>query len=522
MSSRKRNIRIAVAIIAAYAASLILLLAAESKAEGSSIHSLGDAVWYSLITLTTVGYGDISPVTPVGRVIGVLLALCSLGLITAIIGVLIEFISGQARPRRKLHAALNRKWYAINEENEQSEVLAESVLSDDPDAVIIFRNSEERLMTGRNIVRLDCSPEELIDMKGSGKDIMYFCMGEDSWDNYRQAMDAARLGIDTYCLTDFGADGTFGKLHTFSRKETIARCYWRDHPVRRDEKSIVLIGSGSFAAELLERGLLTNVFEPGRYLNYHVFGDSTEFRKSHREAVRTLCGGDPEDDALFLHEECWEYHPEIIRNADRIIICEDDDRSCLATFKELNRLFPTAAEIHVRLNSDVEKAGCFGSSRDVFKMDSFVRYDINRLAVTLNDIYNEQTDGTTGWDDLSDHLKRSNIAAADHMIVKIRYLLDDSSITKLTEQNCRNAYEVFRDADPEKRDICREMEHRRWMRFHQMYNWTYAKERDDLMRRHPMMLPYSELSEEEKEKDAFAWEMLSGLADRSAKQVKQV
>ena len=292
MSNRKRNIRIAVAIIAAYAASLILLLAAESKAEGSSIHSLGDAVWYSLITLTTVGYGDISPVTPVGRVIGVLLALCSLGLITAIIGVLIEFISGQARPRRKLHAALNRKWYAINEENEQSEVLAESVLSDDPDAVIIFRNSEERLMTGRNIVRLDCSPEELIDMKGSGKDIMYFCMGEDSWDNYRQAMDAARLGIDTYCLTDFGADGTFGKLHTFSRKETIARCYWRDHPVRGDEKSIVLIGSGSFAAELLERGLLTNVFEPGRYINYHVFGDSSEFRKSHREAVRTLCGGD--------------------------------------------------------------------------------------------------------------------------------------------------------------------------------------------------------------------------------------
>lgn len=66
------------------------------------------------------------------------------------------------------------------------------------------------------------------------------------------------------------------------------------------------------------------------------------------------------------------------------------------------------------------------------------------------------------------------------------------------------------------------MEHRRWIRFHQMYNWTYAEERDDQMRRHPMMLPYSELSEEEKEKDAFAWEMLSGLADRSAKQVKQV
>ena len=70
MSSRKRNIRIAIVIIAAYTAVVLLLLAAESRAEGSSIHSLGDAIWYSIITLTTVGYGDISPVTPAGRVLG--------------------------------------------------------------------------------------------------------------------------------------------------------------------------------------------------------------------------------------------------------------------------------------------------------------------------------------------------------------------------------------------------------------------------------------------------------------------
>ena len=515
MRSRKRNIRIAVAIVAAYAAVVLLLLAAESGAEGSSIHSLGDAIWYSIITLTTVGYGDISPVTPAGKVLGTLLALCSLGVFTALIGFLISFISGQARPRRRLRVAASRKWYAINEENEQSIEFAESVLNDDPGAVIIFRNSEEKRMNGRNIVRLDCSPEELIDLKGGKQDIMYLCMGEDSWENYRLAVDAAGLGIDTYCLTDFGEEGTSGKLHTFSKKETIGRCYWRDHPVRKEEKTIVIIGSGNIAAELLERGLLTNVFEPGRYLNYHVFGDSSEFRRSHREAVRTLCGGDPEDDALFLHEECWEYHPEIIRNADRIIICDDDDRSCLETYKELRMLFPTSAEIHVRLDSEVDKVIFFGSSREVFKISSFVRDDINRLAVMLNDIYNESTGGTSGWDELSDHLKRSNMAAADHMIVKVRYLLDDDSITGLTKQNCRMAYDAFSNADPEKRDACREMEHRRWMRFHQMYNWTYSPERDDQMRRHPAMLPYSELTEEEKEKDAYAWEMLAGVAERS-------
>ncbi len=516
MSSKKRIIRIATAIVAAYAAVLVLLLLAESKAEGSSIHSLGDAVWYSIITLTTVGYGDISPVTPAGKALGILLALCSLGVFTALMGFLINFISGQARPRRKLRSLRSRKWYVINEENGQSEDLARSVLADDPEAVIIFRHSDEKRMRGRTVLRLDCSPEELIDIKGGIQDILYFCLGDDSWENYRQAADAAGLGIDTYCLTDFGADEISGKLHTFSRKEIISRGYWRDHPVKRDEKSIVLIGSGIIAAELLERGLLTNVFEPGRYLNYHVFGDSSEFRKAHREAVRTLCGGDPEDDALFLHEECWEYHPEIIRNADRIIICEDDDRSDLATYKELVRLFPTAAEIHVRLNRDVEQISCFGSSKSIFTIRSFIRDDINRLAVMLNDIYNEGFGRDAGWNELSDHLKLSNIAAADHMIVKVRYLLEDDSITELTEQSCRRAYDVFNGADSGERDICREMEHRRWMRFHQMYNWTYANERDDKMRRHPLMLPYSELSEEDKEKDAYAWKMLAGVADRSA------
>lgn len=517
MNRRKRNIQIAITIAAAYAVVLVLLLAAESRAENASIKSLGDAVWYSVITLTTVGYGDISPVTPLGKVVGIVLALCSLGVFTALIGVLINYISGQARPRRRLRAKNGYKWYAINEENEQSVQFAESVLADDPDAVIIFRHSKEKLMNGHSIVRIDCSPEELTELKGGRQDMMCFCMGEDSWENYRQGADAAGLGIDTYCLTEFGVEGTSGKLHTFSKKETICRCYWRDHPVQRGEKTIAMIGSGSIAAELLERCLLTNVFEPGRYLNYHVFGDSSEFRKSHREAVRTLCGGDPEDDALFLHEECWEYHPEIIRNADRIIICEDDDRSALATFKELVRLFPTAAEIHVRLNSEVDQIRSFGSSREVFKMSSFVREDINRLAIMLNDIYNESTGAVSGWNELSDHLRRSNIAAADHMTVKVRYLLEDDSIIKLTEQNCREAYERFRGADPEKRDICREMEHRRWMRFHQMYNWTYSPERDNTMRRHPLMLPYSELSEEDKEKDAYAWEMLGRVADRAGK-----
>ena len=42
--------------------------------------SLGDAIWWSIVTVTTVGYGDISQVTPMGRIVASILMLWELGL----------------------------------------------------------------------------------------------------------------------------------------------------------------------------------------------------------------------------------------------------------------------------------------------------------------------------------------------------------------------------------------------------------------------------------------------------------
>ena len=46
---------------------------AEQKADGA-IQSLGDAFWWAIITITTIGYGDIVPVTQTGRIIGSIVA----------------------------------------------------------------------------------------------------------------------------------------------------------------------------------------------------------------------------------------------------------------------------------------------------------------------------------------------------------------------------------------------------------------------------------------------------------------
>lgn len=67
-------------------ASLAVLQAERHDPANANITTFGEAVWWSLVTVTTVGYGDFYPVTMQGRVIATLLMLSGialLGVVTA-------------------------------------------------------------------------------------------------------------------------------------------------------------------------------------------------------------------------------------------------------------------------------------------------------------------------------------------------------------------------------------------------------------------------------------------------------
>jgi len=58
-----------------------LVLLFEDHAKGSNIHDYPNALWWAIVTVTTVGYGDRYPVTEGGRVVAAVLMLAGIGLI---------------------------------------------------------------------------------------------------------------------------------------------------------------------------------------------------------------------------------------------------------------------------------------------------------------------------------------------------------------------------------------------------------------------------------------------------------
>lgn len=100
-----------------------------------SIETFSDALWWAVVTTTTVGYGDISPETPVGRILAVILMLIGIGIIGTLTSAITNFFNKEEskNPEKQLLEILK----TIEE--------ADSLSSEDVEMINLYLKRKQRL-----------------------------------------------------------------------------------------------------------------------------------------------------------------------------------------------------------------------------------------------------------------------------------------------------------------------------------------------------------------------------------------
>ena len=102
VKSKKEELIVTLAMI-----SMLLLMASslmyvvENEAQPDKFPNIPAAMWWGVATLTTVGYGDVFPVTPLGKLFGSLVAFLGIGIFALPTGILASGFADEIKKRRE-------------------------------------------------------------------------------------------------------------------------------------------------------------------------------------------------------------------------------------------------------------------------------------------------------------------------------------------------------------------------------------------------------------------------------------
>ncbi|MDE6984033.1 MAG: hypothetical protein K2O99_05775 [Lachnospiraceae bacterium] len=507
-------------LLTIYLLLLAILCLSEHGSSAATIRSFKDAFWYSLVTLTTVGYGDLTPVTPLGKAVGVIFLLMSAGIMMTLFGAAVSFVTSEGLPLFLLGFQRRKNWYYFADCGVESRTLAANILREDPDTVIIFgeKRDERTEFPDYPCLFINASPARIVaHKKNTGPNCKVFLMKENDIGVNPRAIDLHTLPVEVYARTTNGQDHLSGNINFFHSYDCCARQYWHSKPLCRAENTVVIIGFGHYGHCILERAILTNIIAVDQHVAYHIFGDAAEFLATHCHLQETFSLGKTSEttDSLIFHEELWALNHTLMEQADRIIICPDDETQGWNIYWRLNSYYHVTGTVHLHSNRKTPGVTYFGTNEEIYTPNQIMRTALNKAAITINELFCRAVSyPTKTWDELDAFHRESTIAAADPLLMKIRVLLNDETITELTPEITQKAYQNYCETKKSAslHEMYRQLDHTRWLRFYTYYNWTYGPARHDIKRQHPMLCPYENLKPEQRRERDAAWELLGSIA----------
>jgi voltage-gated potassium channel len=91
-------------ILLVLASSLMYIAEHDAQAQDGKFASIPDSMWWAVITLTTIGYGDVYPVTIMGKILGGLIAVSGIGIVALPTAIIATGFADELKARREARA----------------------------------------------------------------------------------------------------------------------------------------------------------------------------------------------------------------------------------------------------------------------------------------------------------------------------------------------------------------------------------------------------------------------------------
>ena len=335
-------------------------------------------------------------------------------------------------------------------------------------------------------------------------------------------------------------------IRLFNRRETIARnifricapdLYYRPKSRADEPMHILFIGFEALVREMVLQAALTAHYTDFRLPHITVLCESNNktrverFRHRYPHLDKTVDIHFVYSDPMTITPETWQEMQTSTRFDVCYVALRHDVESILAA-RRLNRLRRHGGlrplNLVVCLNQqnflaeiidddfdpismdklglpDYEPIEYFEALDETISIDIIVNEALDAMARTLHNAYVNTQLASGGssrhnasvipWSDLPVHKKKANQHAAAHMDVKLRIA------------NCV-ATSIDADEPPAHfppddlmMELLAQLEHRRWMADKYLAGYSFGETRDEDRMLHPDLIPWEELTEEDKEKD---------------------
>ena len=161
----------------------------------------------------------------------------------------------------------------------------------------------------------------------------------------------------------------------------------------------------------------------------------------------------------------------------------------------------------------------------IYRLMPTRRLDIEALARAIHELYCEEQRklGNTietntmlcPWDELTENMREANREQAADIPHKLRMLGYELV-------HHRGIRAVDMQFDGERVEAVARYEHERWMNERQRAGWTYGAKRDNALKKQPLLVPWEQLPETEKQKDRDTVVNLPALIDKAGFRVRRM